>query len=388
MSLQPVIFILLFGGLQGLLFSLFLVRRKLHRSAYIFLLLYMCVMILQITLKVMSKVWLMKNWLWLYCFAHHLPLLYGPLIYLFMSHLVSNKPLQKRELLHFLPLPIIGIVIGLDIFAQVPRPLAYLAFNPYLRIGLISISLITYHLLAYRKWREHLSSLKNYFSDTKQLQMSWARQFVLVSAVTCLVISFALFALYVNYPRGHEYRYAFLILTGVIYWLSYVALTKPSVFSVIKGNAPAAPEKSLVIPQLTVYKPAGKYVNSGLSSELVSQIQKSLDRAMHIEKLYLLPELTISNLADKIKCSRHHLSQVLNENLHKSFYDYVNAFRVEEAKKLLVDTSRTEHKIAAIAYDSGFNSLSTFNDVFRKIAGQTPSQFRKQPVEHSHRQRV
>ena len=67
--------------------------------------------------------------------------------------------------------------------------------------------------------------------------------------------------------------------------------------------------------------------------------------------------------------------------LNKSFYDCINQYRVEEAKLLLIDPSKSAHKIASIAFDAGFNSISTFNDVFKKITGQTPSQYRKQAEE-------
>jgi len=68
---------------------------------------------------------------------------------------------------------------------------------------------------------------------------------------------------------------------------------------------------------------------------------------------------------------------VINESFRRSFYDYVNQYRVDEARQLLLDPAKADHKIASIAYDSGFNSLSTFNDVFKKMAGVTPSQFKK-----------
>jgi AraC-like DNA-binding protein len=91
--------------------------------------------------------------------------------------------------------------------------------------------------------------------------------------------------------------------------------------------------------------------------------------------------LNIDKLSKLISSNRHHLSQVLNQKLGLSFYDYINTYRVNEAKILLTDAARADHKIAAIAYDAGFNSLSAFNDVFKKMTGQTPSQYRKQPAD-------
>ena len=99
-------------------------------------------------------------------------------------------------------------------------------------------------------------------------------------------------------------------------------------------------------------------------------------------------EITLTSLANKLDLKPIHLSQVLNEGLQRSFYDFINYYRVEEAKHLLADPKRTEHKIASIAYDAGFNSLSTFNDIFKKNAGITPSQYRKTPIQQSLEQRI
>jgi AraC-like DNA-binding protein len=109
---------------------------------------------------------------------------------------------------------------------------------------------------------------------------------------------------------------------------------------------------------------------------------------MQQQKPYLNEGLNIEQLATMVDSNRHHLSQVLNEKLKKSFYDYINHYRVEEAKTLLADPAKASYKIASIAYDAGFNSLSTFNDVFRKSTGVTPSQFKKQVEEISRKKRV
>jgi YesN/AraC family two-component response regulator len=191
-----------------------------------------------------------------------------------------------------------------------------------------------------------------------------------------------------NYPRGAEFRYGFAGLTIFIYWISYTALTKPSVFSVIKGYNGAEATTILTLPKLIVHRPVKKYSNSGLGQEEMTGISSALQKVMQEKKAYLDPELTINDLAAMIKCNRHHLSQVMNESMQRSFYEYVNYYRVEEAKQLLCDTARAEHKIASIAFDAGFNSISTFNEVFKKFTGYTPSLFRKQLPQFSKKERV
>lgn len=182
-------------------------------------------------------------------------------------------------------------------------------------------------------------------------------------------------------------RFGFSALTVFIYWLSYKAWNQPELFAVIRGYSHETVERSIA-PKLTVHLPLKKYSNSGLSENDIERIIAGLGKKMKMDKPYLDAELTIDSLAESIECTRHHLSQVINEQLGKSFYDYINQYRVEEAKQLLADPSRGNHKIASIAYDAGFNSISTFNDVFKKLAGSTPSQFRKQREEKLQQQRV
>lgn len=142
------------------------------------------------------------------------------------------------------------------------------------------------------------------------------------------------------------------------------------------------------IPRLVVHRPVKKYAGSKLDAKEKKRICEVSNTVIKKDKIYLDPKLNIDRLAEKVACSRHSISQVLNECMRQSFYDYINHRRVEEAKMLLADESRKDHKIASIGYDAGFNSLSTFNDVFKKLSGCTPSQFRRYPEEYSNRQRV
>lgn len=386
MPVQINIFLLLFGGLQGLLFSLFLFRKKLYRGGYIFLLLYLGVLLLQITLKVMSKTWLMENWTILYFFSHYLPLLYGPLAWLFVRYLLNQQAFEKKDLLHFIPAGIVMTCLTLVFFHINTRATQWWMFDTSFRLYFLLASLFIYHALAYHGWKKHCSARKEYFSDATQVQLNWLKQFVIASFITGFIIITALYLLYINYPGGHEYRYGFIVLTVIIYWFSYTALSRPVVFSVIKS--PAKEDTGNPVPQLKIYHSRPRYANSNLSQDLIEQIQTKLDLVVREQKLYLQPDLTIQDLAEKIHCSRHQLSQFLNEYLKKSYYDFINQFRVEEAKQILGNPASYHQKIASIAYESGFNSLSTFNEVFRKLAGQTPSQYRKQAIEFLEQKRV
>src|ERR1700741_2653265 len=114
MPVQLNIFLLLFGGLQGLLLSVLLASKRSYRSGYIFLIIYILVMLTQITMKVMSKIWLMENVHFLYNLSYRLPFLYGPLAYLLVTYLVSKKrKFRPAGLLHFAPF-IVAVLVMLD----------------------------------------------------------------------------------------------------------------------------------------------------------------------------------------------------------------------------------------------------------------------------------
>ncbi|HEY0676816.1 MAG TPA: helix-turn-helix domain-containing protein [Chitinophagaceae bacterium] len=390
MPVQLNIFLLLFGGLQGILFTLFLIRRKLHRTGYIFLLLYFAVLLLQIVLKVMSKGWLINNWWGVYQLSYQLPYLYGPLIFLFAREMTSRKSLHITSLLHSVPFVFAGILLFIPDKSDFTSSLFRFFFQGESGLLFQLLSIAIYHSMAYHYWYRYSRGIRDYYSNVQQLQLSWLKKFILLSAILCAVIAVTIYFMYVFYPALNWLRMGFVALTMFIYWVSYAALTQPDIFSDVKekeriNEQPAERERGILAeikPKLQVHRPARKYGNSSLPEEEAARIAESLEQLMCDKRPFLDPEITIDKLAVLVSSNRHHLSQVLNQKIGLSFYDYINTYRVNEARILLTDTGLANHKIASIAYDAGFNSLSAFNDVFKKMTGQTPSQYRKQPSEN------
>jgi AraC-like DNA-binding protein len=95
---------------------------------------------------------------------------------------------------------------------------------------------------------------------------------------------------------------------------------------------------------------------------------------MKEEKIFLTEDLTITALANELDISIHHLSQVINDKYKMNFSEYINRQRIEEAKRLIEKESLAN--IADIAFNVGFNSLSSFNNAFKKFTATTPSQFK------------
>ena len=99
---------------------------------------------------------------------------------------------------------------------------------------------------------------------------------------------------------------------------------------------------------------------------------------MEQDKLYRETELTLQNLSEKLQYPSYQVSQAINEGLKKNFYDLINSYRVEEAKRLLVDPKNQNFTILSVGFEAGFNSKTTFNTVFKKFTGITPTEFRAQ----------
>jgi len=124
-----------------------------------------------------------------------------------------------------------------------------------------------------------------------------------------------------------------------------------------------------------------KYKNSGLPTSLAKKLADDLSVLMSKEQLYKENDLKLETLAEKLKSNRHFVSQVINQHYKTNFFDFINANRIEEARRLLVSDDH-ELNIIEIAYTVGYNNKVTFNTVFKRFTGVTPSEYRKQNHPH------
>ncbi len=109
----------------------------------------------------------------------------------------------------------------------------------------------------------------------------------------------------------------------------------------------------------------------------IAKLQSRLDNLMSEEKLYLDAEIKAADIATRLGITSQQLTKILFVHYKQNFKDFINSFRIQDAKKML--TSDDEISILRIAFDSGFNSKSTFNEVFKKKVGMTPTEFRDLP---------
>ena len=119
-----------------------------------------------------------------------------------------------------------------------------------------------------------------------------------------------------------------------------------------------------------------KNAKQNLDEEFVTDLERQIQLLLERDDFYKNPNLKMPDLASKLNTTPHLLSQYLNESLNKNFSQFINEHRVEEAVKLLSSSSKLT--VEAIAYDSGFNSVSAFYTAFKNKKGMTPAAFKKQ----------
>ncbi|HEV2861114.1 MAG TPA: helix-turn-helix domain-containing protein [Pyrinomonadaceae bacterium] len=295
-----------------------------------------------------------------------LPFLAVPLIFLYVRKLTARTPsFHRREFLHFIPF-ILCCAYLLPYYLQGRE--AKLAFlmseyhHPslgswyYVRSALIILQAALYLALTV------LTILA--FARESRKQNSSADKAVLFQIrffVTGFLVLFAGGLL--RYLLDHTAKTNLLVPFGAsvfVYALGYVSFRNPQALA--RTDEP---------PQ------AKKYEWSTLTPETSERYLRRLLQAMKDEKLYLDAELTVSKLAEKLSIPPPHLSQTINERLNQNFVDFINTYRVEEAKRKLLDPLKRHYSVLAIAEEAGFNSKSSFNSVFKKHTRMTPSEYRK-----------
>ena len=187
-----------------------------------------------------------------------------------------------------------------------------------------------------------------------------------------LNVSFSIVAMLIkpHYQEDLGDYWLACFLTGTIYVTSYFIMRGSDFFQNAHQLVP------LDIVDESTTEPKKKYEKSALSEEVEEAILQKLTRLVANEKPYLQPDVSLPKLAGQLQTSPHHLSQLLNDRLNQTFFDWLATHRIAEAQRLLNDAATSHLKIDEIAERVGYNSTSAFHTSFKRITGQTPAQYR------------
>lgn len=303
-------------------------------------------------------------------------LLHGPFLYSYVSALTLNPNRFKGKILwHFVPF--FAFILYLLIASRFPSysegirvdHVSHGAKTPWLFhffLIMTALSGPVYFVLSYRKFRQSKKSSHDFSS--KEVNLDWLGKLIpIFGAVWTILIVIAIihhvFHLFSMEFCTHGF---FLSLSAFIILIGYFGFKQKEVFI-------SYPIES---GKIRTTEPEIKYAASKLED---TELQKCCDKVSHYmttERPYLDSDITLPKLAAELNVSTHHLSQIINEVHGKNFFNFINEYRVNEVKRKIQDPAFDNYSLLGIAFESGFNSKSAFNRVFKNITGKTPSEYR------------
>lgn len=372
--------ILFAGGMVGLLITIFLFNRKdnlvpniilgITFSAYSIDILYAFFITQKLYFSYPSFIGLNGV----------LPFIYSPAIYSYVKSLSSNKKrFEIKFLLHFAPAIIILLasIIGFFIFSSEEK-LALL--NPDVPKSIFIIIMrtlipfygFTYIIMSLIEIKKYHHRLKENYSEIESLKINWLIYLILSMTLVWMLEFIQIFLIDVaGKPENIFYKYIYLAISLIMFLIVYRSLNQPQIFSEVNFNeAEENNEPKNEVEESGYYK-------SGLTEQKINEIASSLIIIMQNDKPYLKSNLSLSDLAQLNGVSAHNLSEVINTKLNKTFYDFINQYRVDEVKKMLNDVKYENYSILSIGFEAGFNSKTSFNTIFKKFTGTTPSEYKR-----------
>ena len=302
--------------------------------------------------------------------------LLGPLTFFYFKAIIQQGwRFSTKDSIHFLPFILLVLVIPflsgeslsqrqvhygmLAVFDYRPKVVTPFEYFYSTVFYLQFVHLAVYLLLNVKRIEDYGKALQN--NTTNQNELQWLRLFNGLLLLALLFAAIFLYLLFQSdiYRRAMDYLYVFplgLFVYAASYNLAGVEWTR-------------------------VELSQNKYQNSSLKTVDKPQHLQGLERLMNEQKPHLNPELRLKDLAEMLDIPTHHLSQLINEQYEKSFFDFINSYRVKEAQILIKE--QPEQTLLQIAFAAGFNNKTSFGNAFKKFVGHTPSAYRKILVQNS-----
>lgn len=358
----------LFGAFQGFLLAILLISARQFRkisNAYLALLLF-TLSILNL-IGSLESLGVAKPYTLFALLPIHWTQLIPVSIYFFVSYLIlPEKKMQPLEYLLFAPFLIESIYRGIKLKNYLTSSMSMEDFKSYyytcnvFEIIAISLTLVVL-LYCVRLIDKYHSHLLERFSEFEDISLKWLKYTLICGGFLSLL--WAIVAYYDFDPGVGNSKLPGVLWIGIsinIYWIGYSMFFRRELFEIQLGMDMVNGNDKKTIE---------------LSSKSEDHYQFLL-RLMNEEKLYQNPDLSMSMLSEKTKLSNGYLSQIINQKEGKNFFDFVNEYRIDEVKESLNDPKFDHYSILGIALKAGFKSKSTFNSVFKKRTGLTPSEFK------------
>ncbi len=382
--------LILAAVIQGIILFVFLISNKSsNKKANIFLAFHILFATIDLALEVFYSTPFASKFPYFIGIIDPILYLYGPLLFLYAYFLIyPQRDFKWNMILHFIPAILIVLIYIPTIYVQ-DSETKLLAEgilletstdnNPIINftirdiIWLIScVYEIIYIITTLFLLKRYRIDIKKIYSFIDKINLRWLRNiavFMGVITTISLLMGLLVYFEFVNFETSVPIiLFSFSIL---IYIIGYKGLKQPVIFSQ-KDSIEFQNQQE----QLTPVENTEKYIKSKLPAEKAEEYLNSLLHIMETKKLYTNENLKLRDIADELSVSTHHLSQVINEKLDQNFFDFINSYRVEAARKMLIDSKYQHLTILGIAFEVGFNSKSSFYNTFKKYFKVSPTQYR------------
>jgi AraC-like DNA-binding protein len=296
-------------------------------------------------------------------FVHSLQILAPTTLYL--STLFYTQPdynITKRDWIHSI-IPLSYLFIKVSLFL---RPDSRPTIN-VLGIVLIFIQALFYGILAYIRIRKHQKRILLYSSNTQGINLNWLEYITIQLLTLCVII--LLYNIFVSSTTPPN-----LLINSIqlitVFVIAHFSLKQKEIFPVKEDIK----NELLLVTKSEDDTTEKKKILS--DDDLRCNVDR-LKKLMTEQKPHLDGELNLVKLSNLLSVTPHHLSYTINTGFNENFFQFVNRYRVKEAKDLLKKADE-KMTMVAVAFDSGFNSKTSFNTTFKKMTGQTPSEYKKE----------
>ncbi|TVZ57574.1 AraC-like DNA-binding protein [Flavobacteriaceae bacterium MAR_2010_105] len=302
----------------------------------------------------------------------------APIIYFYViSFLYPSKKVRWTEKVIFIPFI---ISLGLTMYFRVQLLLGNHAMdqlNPFYRTVIIYtelfsviFSIILLAILIYKTRRYEIQS-RTFNKDSVQNDIKWLKiTLIIIWLFTFLWAYLTIRNMYIK--SGEVVFYSlWLGLTVMIYWLGHIGIYKYGIIADRRRIRDYMDAQSMQVG--SDHKPSDNTISSYKNEYILA-----LENLLINEKKYLDSNLTLESVAESLNLSPSYLSRMINSELSISFPDYLNSYRVKEAERYLRNPDFSKYTITAIGLEAGFNSKSSFYEVFKKATGKTPLSYKKE----------
>jgi len=369
--------VLIIGAIQGFALS-FLIYQK-GRTLFANRFLYSLMLVFSITLV---SLWLSDLGYYLtypkmMFTLEGIQLVIFPLYFLYSKYLTGKEEdFNKKDWIHFLPFVAYKIFLIPFYFMSEKEifdflnsslisnhPLQYIIFN-----WVIIFQGLVYLIFVIVRVKKRDKFIDNHFSSNYNIKLDWLKNASYLGILTTLVFLIENILLFINNSPSETFGLSSVAAAVYIYAIGYLGLSRSGVFTELVTIETKELEKE--------YFTNDKYEKSGLSEEKADEYYQKLILLMEEEKIFKQIKLTLGELAEMISISSHNLSEVINTKTEMNFFDFINRYRIEEVKKEIIKPENDNLTLLAVAMDVGFNSKSSFNTLFKKYVGLTPSKYR------------